>query len=298
MTTSPAMDRTENIDGALIQHGPFSDRVFLMKLAGDADVPAVITLIEALAARNGYGKIFVKARASIESVFLAAGYRREGFVEKLYNGTEDGVFLCRYPDPARMHESHADVIADVIAVAKSKHGEPTVTDAPPFRIARATAEDTLEMAELYRTVFKSYPFPIFDPAYLRETMQSHIIYFTARDDDGRLVAASSLERDPAACNAEMTDFAALPECRGKNISAWLLDAMEHTAPSVGSVTVFTIARAFSYGMNATFARLNYCFGGTLINNTQIAGHIESMNIWHKALLPGSDHRSREARVIP
>jgi len=285
MTTSPAMDRTENIDGALIQHGPFSDRVYLMKLAGDADVPAVIARIEALATRNGYGKIFVKARIAVEPVFLAAGYRREGFVEKLYEGREDGVFLCRYPDPARMHDARADIIADVIAVAQAKAAKPVDQGTPPFRIARATAGDTPEMAELYRTVFPSYPFPIFDPAYLRETMQSHIVYFTARDDDGRLVAASSIEMDPAAGNAEMTDFAALPACRGNGIAGHLLTAMEREAPALGIRTCFTIARALSHGMNATFARLNYAFGGTLINNTQISGHIESMNIWHKSLTP-------------
>lgn len=278
-----AADKTEYIDGALIQHGPFSDRVYLMKLAHDADVPAVIAQIEALAVRNGYGKLFVKARIAVEPVFLAAGYRREGFVEKLYDGREDGVFLCRYPDPARMQDSRADVIADVIAVAQAKVGKPLAADEPPFRIARATEADTPEMAQLYRTVFPSYPFPIFDPAYLRETMRSHIVYFTARDAGERLVAASSIEMEPSAANAEMTDFAALPACRGKGIATHLLTAMEREAPALGIRTGFTIARAMSHGMNATFARLGYTFGGTLINNTQIAGRIESMNIWFKSL---------------
>jgi len=36
-------------------------------------------------------------------------------------------------------------------------------------------------------------------------------------------------------------------------------------------------------MNITFARNNYSFAGTLINNTNISGQIESMNVWYKAL---------------
>jgi hypothetical protein len=36
-------------------------------------------------------------------------------------------------------------------------------------------------------------------------------------------------------------------------------------------------------MNATFAKAGYSFGGTLINNTNISGDIESMNVWYKNL---------------
>jgi hypothetical protein len=45
--------------------------------------------------------------------------------------------------------------------------------------------------------------------------------------------------------------------------------------------MFTIARARSTGMNVTFAKNGYSFAGTLINNTNISGRIESMNVWYK-----------------
>ena len=47
----------------------------------------------------------------------------------------------------------------------------------------------------------------------------------------------------------------------------------------GLQTAFTIARAYSAGMNITFAKHGYQFGGTLTSNTNISGKIESMNIW-------------------
>ncbi|MFH1725408.1 MAG: putative beta-lysine N-acetyltransferase, partial [Elusimicrobiota bacterium] len=50
----------------------------------------------------------------------------------------------------------------------------------------------------------------------------------------------------------------------------------------------TIARAVSFGMNIAFARVGYSFGGTLWNNTNISGNIESMNIWHKRLDRGPE----------
>ena len=48
-------------------------------------------------------------------------------------------------------------------------------------------------------------------------------------------------------------------------------------------TAYTIARAISPGMNITFAKAGYKFSGTLINNTNISGGIESMNVWYKSL---------------
>lgn len=36
-------------------------------------------------------------------------------------------------------------------------------------------------------------------------------------------------------------------------------------------------------MNVTFSKLNYNYGGTLINNTNISGDLESMNVWYKIL---------------
>ena len=51
----------------------------------------------------------------------------------------------------------------------------------------------------------------------------------------------------------------------------------------GILTAYTIARSLSYGMNITFARQGYRFGGTLTNNTEISGAIESMNVWYRSL---------------
>jgi len=61
----------------------------------------------------------------------------------------------------------------------------------------------------------------------------------------------------------------------------------------GIKTAYTIARAASPGMNITFGRAGYAFSGRLKNNTQIAGDLESMNVWHKPLWrerPRARHR--------
>ncbi len=46
---------------------------------------------------------------------------------------------------------------------------------------------------------------------------------------------------------------------------------------------FIIARALSYPISATFAWVGYTWAGTLVNNTNIYGGFESMNVWYRSL---------------
>jgi putative beta-lysine N-acetyltransferase len=139
-----------------------------------------------------------------------------------------------------------------------------------------------DMAALYRKVFKTYPYPIFDPGYLKDTMEDNIAYFGVHCG-GKLVAVASGEMNKAYENAEMTDFAIDPDYRGRGFAKHLLKATEEDMEKRGIKTLYTIARAPSLPMNCTFAAMGYIFGGTLVSNTQIAGTIESMNVWHKKL---------------
>ena len=114
-------------------------------------------------------------------------------------------------------------------------------------------------------------------------MASHIVYFGIWMED-QLVALSSAEMDTEARNVEMTDFATLPDGRGDGLATILLGAMEAQMHDRGMATGYTIARAPSFGMNITFARMGYSFAGRLINNTHIGGQFEDMNVWYKSLV--------------
>jgi hypothetical protein len=59
--------------------------------------------------------------------------------------------------------------------------------------------------------------------------------------------------------------------------------MEREMKRLGMLTTYTIARALSPGMNITFAKMGYNYAGTLKNNCNISGCIESMNVWYKIL---------------
>ncbi len=275
-------DTIETLDGALIQHGPLNERIYLMKI-GDAEPENLIPQLEELALQQEYSKIFAKAPADQQEIFQEFGYFKEAQVPGFYNGDQDALFLAKYLDPDRAHLDNRKNLDEVLRITIEKSAtSPTMTPMDDMTIRPCRPGDVNQMADIYQEVFPSYPFPISEPDYLLETMNDHIDYFCV-EIQGRMVALSSAEMDLEAQNAEMTDFATLPEMRGNNLAIQLLEYMEDAILRRDFKTAYTIARAASPGMNITFARAGYHFGGRLINNTNISGQIESMNVWYKNL---------------
>ena len=274
-------DRIETLpDGSLIQHGPCNDRIYLMK-AGTAAAGLPLELIDR-AREHGYTKIFAKVPGRAAKGFLAAGYRAEAKIPGLYNRKDDGLFLGCFLDGRRAEEPEREKLDEILSRVRSESPVSRAEGEDGFAVGMCEETDAEEMAEVYRTVFPSYPFPIRDPSYLKQTMRENIVYFAARKGD-RIAALSSAETDDSTSSVEMTDFATLPEWRGHRLAAHLLAAMEPAMRTRGIRTAYTIARALSPGMNVTFARSGYEFAGRLRNNTNISGGIESMNVWYKPL---------------
>ncbi len=271
------------IGTATIQHGPSNNRVYLMK-TGCEPMSRLAPVIERLAKERGYTKIFTKVRLREASLLHARGYQEEARIPGYFLRQEDAIFMSYFLDPARAVQTQAP--ASTFASRAGGQNLPPPTQLPDFDLRAATEKDVEDMAALYREVFPSYPFPIHDPAYLARTLRSNIHYFLVRSQ-GRLAAISSGEVDAEAQSSEMTDFATHPSWRGRGLASCLLRAMEKDLAKKGITTFFTIARAASESMNRVFRSAGYEYGGTLVNNTQISGKIESMNVWHKERPPGT-----------
>lgn len=267
-----------------IQHGKHSDRVYLMHLV-TADLPGIIPHLDELAMTQNYSKIFAKIPAAAEGAFLSSGYTVEASIPNFYRGEETALFLGKYFSPERQEEKHPESVAEALELAhqKAEPGAQHTLDAA-LRCRQMLPTETTLMAALYRQVFATYPFPIHDEAYLRQTMAEDVIYFGIWEGD-ELIALTSAEMDRQGENAEMTDFATRPDCQGRGLANYLLAQAEAAAAQCGIKTAYTIARSYSPGMNITFARNGYTYSGTLTHNTQISGTLESMNVWHKSLLP-------------
>jgi putative beta-lysine N-acetyltransferase len=267
---------------SVIQHGHFNNRVYVMKLA-PAEIPDILRFTDALAHKEGYTKIFVKVPESSVEIFSNDGYISEATVPSFYRGNEPAVFMGKYLDPKRKETPDETIIANVLSDAFSHAGErPTYNVPDGFSLMHGHAGDADDIAALFRSIFPTYPFPIDDPDYIRETMQGSIRYFLIRKSH-LLAAVASCEIDAENLNAEVTDFATGPLFRGRGFASLLLHAMETELKKEGIRLAYTICRAGFRPINTVFAGAGYEFGGTLPNNTNICGSVESMNIWYKKL---------------
>lgn len=272
-------DRIETIGkGSIIQHGKLNDRIYLMKLV-DADASTICESLSKLALKNNYTKIFCKVPKWIAPIFFADGYSLEAYIPKFYNAIGDVFFVSKFLNSDRLLSIETSKLAELSTLlnqGKLKNKEIS----SKFQIRKLNKADAIHIAEIYREVFLSYPFPIHKPEYILTTMDKNVQYFGAVKD-GILAAISSSETDKQSLNTEMTDFATSPGFLGNNLSVLLLMAMEEEMKLQGFKTLYTIARLNSIPMNKTFLKLSYNYTGTLINNTNIAGNIESMNVFYK-----------------
>ncbi|WP_244603362.1 putative beta-lysine N-acetyltransferase [Methanococcoides sp. NM1] len=267
------MDSIEKIGNSIIQHGRYNDRIYLMKL-DSADMPSLLDEMDALAEKENYSKIFTKVPESFKELLCNHNYLCEASIPRFYDGKEAAVIMSKFLDDKRSTNYLAEVHEDVIKTAFSK--EKGLGSALPFEysIRKCDKQDIKQMADVYQETFETYPFPIHDPNYLLKTMEDNVVYFGVFKDE-KAVALSSAEIDYDHSAVEMTDFATLPEFRGKGLSSHLLMKMEEEMKAMGISTAFTIARASSYGMNIVFAKCNYEYCGRLVNNTNISGNIKA-----------------------
>lgn len=275
-------DQIIQLEDSLIQHGKENDRIYLMKL-GKQNIPQTIEKMDDLAKEKRYSKIFAKVREDAVIYFKEHKYKEEAFIPEFYNGVQDCSFMGKYFQENRRTVQDEELLKDVISAAQNKGGKRSADTLPSsFTIMKMGKKDIQEMVSIYKEVFKTYPFPIHEEEYLAQTMEENYIYYGIRKE-GRLVALSTIELYEKDSNAEMTDFATLPDFRGNGLAIYLLEAMEEELIRRKIKMAYTIARAKSYGMNITFSKNKYMYTGTLINNTNISGNIESMNVWYKKM---------------
>ncbi len=275
-------DKIENFNGSIVQHGKYNDRIYLMKVNAN-NIAETFDYVNALQKKYLYSKIFSKIPQDNAQLFLDNGFVAEAEIPGFYNAKQNALFLCKYYNSDRKKQSAQikNKIDSILKTAKGKQIAKNHKLPEQFHMKKLNISNAEDLALLYAKVFASYPFPINNSDYIKQTMQENFCYFGIFAN-AKLIAASSAEMDIDNANVEMTDFATHPDFRGRNFAIALLDKMEKEMKQKNFKTFFTIARALSFGMNITFAKMGYEYTGTLINNTNIFGQTESMNVWFKS----------------
>lgn len=259
----------------------YNRRLKVLNFAGD--ISLICRRLDYLASKNQFDKIFIKATADDWQNFLAHGYMLEGIILHYFNGENAYVvsrFLSRdrISSPSLLEESA--LIQDLMQRPRSERAN-KLPDG--YTLSLATEDDIPGLVILYSHVFESYPSPLTMPDFLLSTMRRNLLYAVVKDTAGNIVAAASADIDDKHRNAEMTDCATFPAERGKGLMRVLLVRIEQELRKRDILCAYSLARANAPGMNKVFYDLHYEYCGRLINNCDISGGFEDINIWSKRL---------------
>lgn len=267
----------------------YSQRIRVLQYEAQ-DLGAMILAIRWLAEANGFDKILVMASREDWQEFLRYGYVLEAVLKYFHNGA-DAFVVSKFRSQERL--TSPTLMEEILLIEKLMAEEaPAEPSAPPAgcTLRLATQQDVPQLLELYESIFETYPSPLIYPSYFQTIFQKDSL-FAVCTMEGRIVAAASAELHPHERAAELTDCATRREARGHGIMTHLLRLLERELLARKYICAYTMARARSYGMNNVFLRLGYKFMGRLVNNCDIFGAYEDMNIWVRdlrALEPASD----------
>ncbi|SRR6056297_872379 len=283
MQRENTFDILENINGAMVHHGEIHNRLYMMK-AEKENWDTLIPNIENLAREKKYDKILGRVPANAKEVFQSRGYEIEAEIPRMYNGEKTGYFLADYLEKDRgfCSEKQLKTIESVkmIALAAYSSGEDSHFDLPSnLHVRKMNKSDLQAFGSLHEKAFKKYPFPIHKTEYLLELMEKQHEFYGLFQGNELLVSAI-LKIHESESNVEIVDFATHPNYRGQNLSYYLVQEIKKQIEQHTYKTIYSLVRATSYGLNITFSKHGFSFGGTLYNNTVIHNTMESMNVWY------------------
>ncbi|MFZ4450380.1 putative beta-lysine N-acetyltransferase [Salibacterium aidingense] len=261
---------------------PFSQRIKVYALPPVTEMEEFLFSLKKLASDQLCDKLIFYVKAEDRHRFTKRPYVWEGKIKGFFQGKDADIYAWflqpdRYRDVDVKKEQK--VLKDVLTIPE-KAGR---SNLPAFYSMRHPAEaDAEEMAQLYRSVFKTYPTPMHDPAFIRDVMKEQV-FFTVVEYQGSIVSACSSDvLVPFQC-AEMSDCATHPSHRNQGLLSYQFSYLIQLMQQKGLWTLFSYSRSLSLGMNMVNVYHGFRYGGKMIRNSNISGQLESMNVWYKQL---------------
>ena len=225
-----------------------------------------------------------KVPEEAKEVFQSNGYQVEAKIPGLYNGEITGYFLADYLNNERGHcdEQKRKTIASVktIALAANSAEEDSYFALPKdLEVRKLDRNDLFNIIHLHKKAADSCVFPTHEAEYIMELVaQNHKFYGLFSGEE--LIVSAILKVHKKESNVEIVDFTTHPNFSGQNLSYYLVQEIKKNFDEMDCKTMYSLVRATSYGLNITFSKHDFVFGGTLLNNTLIRDTIESMNVWY------------------
>lgn len=237
--------------------------------------------IDRIVENHSLSKIIFYTRPEHWHQLLSKGFVLEAIIKGYFNGT-DNYIMAYYKNNERKTSKYwiqQDSILQTILTIEQNTDE---VKSNHYQIRKATSKDAEKLAELYGKVFEIYPTPMNNAEYVKGMFENGVFFYVI-ECDKQLVSAASADINQTLHHAELTDCATLPEHRKYGLMKNLLLRLESDLKSERIFSVFSIARALSFGMNKAFYQLGYQYNGRLTNNCYIFDKLEDMNVWVKDL---------------
>jgi putative beta-lysine N-acetyltransferase len=268
--------------GKAIDLDPHNRRIKVYPLPKGSNFNEVHQALLKLAKENECDKIIYYTTQEDKEMFEEASCDQEGKIDGFFQG-EDAYIYSTFLNSYRNHPTDWEQEQKVMEIVEQDHKKMQDISLPSgYEMRSATQEDATDMAKLYGKVFKTYPTPMNDPQFISKIMDEDV-YFTIIEHKDQLISACSADVFPQFNAAEMTDCATLPEHRGKGLLSQQFIHLEKRMERQGLHTLFSYTRAVSVGMNLINSRHGYSYGGRMIQNSNISGRLEDMNIWVKTI---------------
>ncbi|XCH79116.1 MAG: putative beta-lysine N-acetyltransferase [Candidatus Dehalobacter alkaniphilus] len=235
-------------------------------------------IIEYAKQRN-LGKIIANCQKKDLSIFEECGFVAEGIIDGFFRG-EDAICMSLFLDKKRESSLYEEKENRIIDYCVKNTNKFELNKNKNYIMRQAVPDDIPQMIQLFQTIFETYPTPIFSREYLLEVMQDHVLFMVA-EEEGKIISIASADLDKQNMSAEITDCATYPKYRGRNILSELIFQLETYLKRNGFVTAYSLSRAKNLGINRSLSKLGYIYRGRLINNCNISGGYEDMNIWVK-----------------
>lgn len=274
-------DQIEIIGNSLVRHDLRDGQAYLVNL-DPGDAPDIVAGLERLACSRGYTKVCARIPAAQARHFVAAGYQLEAAIPHFYGEGETACFMTRFFAKEPMLERIPLLRKSILATtdAQSLAAPVPLPEGGTLRLAEAA--DIGQMAALYSVVGVAKPAAVHDPLFLETSLKMGDLFLGLWI--GEVLAAICAGRfDAPSGTGELAHFAVSPQHRGEGLALLLLQRMAQVVMPQGIRLLWSTVRSYAPGINITFARGGYCYGGTLTNNTNIYGTLESVNVWYKLL---------------
>lgn len=232
-----------------------------------------------LATAAGLGKIIAWVPIAKGSILLAQGFKQEGLIPGFFAGLDAGCYSY-YITPRRSvsaHKYYGIYLAEDTREVNQPSTRPAIATFD-YLIRDAQPSDISGMSKLFTNIFTTYPTPVFEPDYLLANIRSRQVLYKLALTGNKIIGIAAADMDGRNRNAEMTDCATDPQYRGQGILNRLLCDLEDDLYMQGFSCLYTLCRATQPAVNKAFLRLGYTFTGRLINNCNICGDYEDMNL--------------------